>query len=273
MEPRPEKGFHWPYYLFIPARQAPNSRLIVLGPNNLISSDLSKLERELRSWFHIRPSTTGPAGNLYTHALSREALVTEIPNLQRIDLQTLAMVSDAVERMDNTANELADDKFSLIGYSAGADFAQRLTILHPERVIATAVGGIGGMPTLPIGRVEGRELTYPVGIGDIEQLTGQSFLTEEFRQTPLLLIQGSKDDNDSVGSLDSYTPAQSELIDSTFGPKPIDRIEAVSNVFDQFKMDRFEFRVHTGDGHRITPRFRSEVVEWLSPLRGWPKFE
>lgn len=282
ISPNPAKGFYWPYYLFIPSNIAKISRLIVLGPNNIISTKLTKLEKELRTWFHwlkpdiseplgmpilipafIRPPIEGLAGNLYTHALSQAALATKTPELRRVDLQTLSMVDDANERLKITPNALVDNRFFTIGYSAGADFAQRMAILHPERILASAVGGIGGMPTLPISTLDGKALTYPIGVSDLMKLIGQPFSTTAFKQTPLLLIQGSDDSNDSVGSLDSYSANQSHFIKTVFGQKPIDRIKRVSEIFRNFGMSQFDFRIHEGDGHHITTRFRREVTEWL----------
>ena len=282
MPARPDKGFYWPYFLYVPQDMEPDARLLVIGPNNIVSSDLSKLEGVLRSRFtwivpglseplrapvlvpaFIRPPTRDAARDLYTHALTRATLTTSEPSLRRVDLQTLAMVDDAFVRFASQGNALRDNRILLNGFSAAADFAQRMAVLHPERVVSVAVGGIGAMPTLPIAALKGVDLTYPVGVADLRQITGQGFDAAAFRKTPLLIIHGSRDNNDSIGYLDSYTTDQSHLVQQAFGNKPINRVDRVTQVFSDFGMDRFELRVHRGVGHRATQRYYDEVVDWL----------
>src|SRR5262249_52758998 len=45
------------------------------------------------------------------------------------------------------------------GFSASGSFAGRFTMLHPERVLAAAIGSPGGWPLAP-----SDEWTYPVGV-------------------------------------------------------------------------------------------------------------
>jgi hypothetical protein len=94
--------------------------------------------------------------------------------LERVDKQLLAMVDDARDRLDDEGYPVAEGLL-LNGFSASGNFVERFASLHPDEVIAVTAGGINGMPLLPLDRADGRELPYHVGVGDIEELTGDAF--------------------------------------------------------------------------------------------------
>ena len=60
----------------------------------------------------------------------------------------------------------------MAGFSAPGVFTNRFAVLHPERVFAAAVGGPDGWPIAPVRADQGEMLPYPVGIADIEELSG-----------------------------------------------------------------------------------------------------
>ncbi|WP_156896241.1 hypothetical protein [Aestuariibacter salexigens] len=51
---------------------------------------------------------------------------------------------------------------------------------------------------MPISQLEEQPLTYPVGVADFQMTTGKPFDKRRFAAIPMLLVQGSIDENDSV---------------------------------------------------------------------------
>src|SRR5262249_49789076 len=104
---------------------------------------------------------------IYTHALDRDTLITARPDLQRLDLQLIAMIDDARNRLGGI-----DGRVLIVGFSASGMFADRFTALHPDRVRGAAIGSPGGWPIAPMSTYAGHTLRYPVGVGDLETLVG-----------------------------------------------------------------------------------------------------
>jgi hypothetical protein len=63
----------------------------------------------------------------------------------------------------------------------------------------------------------GDKLPYPVGVGDLESLTGAPFDDESYRQVSQYLYMGSLDPNDTVGHPDSWDGDKTRLIKKLLG--------------------------------------------------------
>ena len=220
IEANPEKGFHWPYYLFVPDTLSSSTTLLVEPNNTGTSSDDPMFHDNSahnlicdHSWFALdlnvplliptfpRPITpqAPEPGGVYTHALDRYSLSLEtLPeNLRRVDLQLIAMIEDVRRRFKNFGYQI-DNKVFLMGFSASGAFVSRFTILHPEIVKALAPGSPGGWPTAPISEWDGTTLWYPVGVADVEQLIGNPFDLNTFRTVPQYIYVGDQDTNDAL---------------------------------------------------------------------------
>lgn len=286
IEANPEKGFHWPYFLFLPETIASGGSVLV-GPNNDSLSGAPFATH--RYWAGIeneqlyvdfgrhlgtpvltpvfpRPLVDGPGRNLYIHAMTRAAMTAEDPRYARPDLQLIAMLDDALEKLSREELDLREDAL-LWGFSAAGDFATRMATLHPGRVRAVAAGGVGGLPILPVEEFENEQLTFPVGVGDLETI-GAQFQPGLLRQTPYLLFQGSIDENDSIKEppftcegfrSDSYSCDQSVWVNSVFGPSPPGRVQEVASVFETFGMSDFNYLVLPGIEH-TTPDAMQVVI-------------
>jgi hypothetical protein len=150
----PANGYHADFYLYVSPTAKRIARVgeqvtILVQPNNSgTKSDDPSVHRKDAWWTgferqkiadelgvallvpaFIRP---GDDLDLYTHALDRDSLTTERTDLQRIDLQLIAMI-------DHARTELAkdhiqtDEKIFIQGFSASGMFANRFTILHGYR--------------------------------------------------------------------------------------------------------------------------------------------
>lgn len=267
--PDPEHGARAPFHLYASrsaARAARQGRPVVLlvQPNNSgrISDDPQFHHRD--AWWTafgrhrlaerlgvvlLVPAFLRPADDwqVYTHALDRDALTTGRPDLRRPDLQLIAMIDRARGHLQNSGIEL-EDRILLQGYSASGMFANRFAALHPERVLAVAVGSPGGWPIAPVGELEGQALAYPAGIADLDELTGRPFDLEAWRRIPQLLVMGSEDDNDSLDFGDGWEREHAALVDRLFGTTPLSRWDGARALYASVGADA-EFRLVQGVGH------------------------
>lgn len=291
IEASPEKGFQWPYFLFLPDT-IPSGSSVLVQPNNdgMIGAPFEThlywagIENEqlfldfgrllgtpvLMPVFP-RPLIEGPDRNLYIHALTRAAMTADDPRYARPDLQLIAMLDDALDKISRENHDLREGAL-FWGFSASGDFVTRMATLHPGRVRAVAAGGVGGLPILPVEGLENAQLTFPVGVGDLEEI-GARFQPALLKQTPYLLFQGSIDENDSVkeppftcegfGS-DSYSCDQSLLVNSVFGSSPPGRVQRVASVFEAFGMRDFNYLILPGIEHTTPDTMEAVIREFYA---------
>lgn len=210
IEAAPEKGFSWPYFLYIPLT-VKNPTFILVETNNTgtVSDDQAFHEASARSIVTqtatkadelgspmLVPTFPRPASHpeVYTHALDRNTLLTQLPGLERIDLQLLAMIDDARQRLAGLGIS-TDRRIWIIGASASGQFNSRFVMLHPDRIKASSIGAPGYGPIVPVEEWNGETLPYPEGISDLEQLVGEPFDLQAFRTVPLQVWVGDKDTN------------------------------------------------------------------------------
>jgi pimeloyl-ACP methyl ester carboxylesterase len=78
--------------------------------------------------------------------------------------------------------------FALLGFSGGAQFAHRYTLLHPRGVRALALIAPGNVTLLSSGRA------WWVGVEDVADRTGSPVDRKALRHVPALAMVGSEDD-------------------------------------------------------------------------------
>lgn len=219
-------GFNFGYMLFIPEGISNYTTLIVEGPNVTTSTSDMNLAKKLvidsvksfeniiyscnkESKFPILtplfPRIYDGKETIYTHMLSSNSLNCSDELLKRVDIQLIHMVEDAKKRL-STNNIFIDDKIIINGFSASSKFANRFTLLHPEMVKLCIAGGVSGCLTLPLREINGEKLMYPVGIGDLEEITDDKI--GKFLNIKQFYYQGLKDENDPFISTenDNYIP-------------------------------------------------------------------
>jgi dienelactone hydrolase len=265
----PAKGYSADFYLYIsPAarRMARDHRIvtILVQPNNSgINSDDPGVHRRDAWWTGFERRTVadelgvvllvpaflrpGEDWHIYTHALDRDTLKTERADLKRMDLQLIAMIDEA--RFELADMGIQTEAGILIqGFSASGMFANRFTLLHPERVKAAAIGSPGGWPIAPVASFNGRQLPYPAGISDLEAQADISFDPAAYNAIPQLIYMGSVDDNDSLDYTDGWDENDAQLVDELFGRDPLSRWEAARSIYQQAGSN-VQFLLIDGVGH------------------------
>lgn len=264
-----EKGYQADFYLYISPKakelaQSGETVTILVQPNNSgINSDDPK-EHQLDAWLtgferqkmadelgvillvpaFIRP---GEDWFIYTHALDKDSLTTNRADIKRIDLQLIAMINHASLILADRGIK-TDERVFIYGFSASGMFANRFTILHPDKVKAAAIGSPGGFPILPIENYQGQSLSYPAGIADIEEITGIPFDVETYNLIPQLIYMGSLDENDSLDFSDGWEEETASIIDDLFGSEPLSRWSEAKHVYEESGAN-IQFLLIDGVGH------------------------
>lgn len=242
----PVAGFHADYFLYAgPGARKRLARegtaVILVQPNNSgTNSDDPRVHRKDAWWTSfgrsslaeelevvlLVPAFVRPAEDwrIYTHALDRDVLTTPRADLARLDLQLLAMVDDARRRLAARGMETRA-QILIQGFSASGMFANRFTILHPQRVLACAAGSPGGWPVAPLAEHAGTVLPWPAGVADLQELTGAAFDAAAYARVPTLFVLGDRDDNDSLDFGDGWDAEHAEIVDRLFGAEPQARWE------------------------------------------------
>lgn len=199
---------------------------------------------------------------VYTHALDRDAFVAKGVDYERLDLQLLAMVEDAKKKLAAMGYPL-EEKFLLTGFSASGTFANRLSLLHPTKIKAVATGGINAIAILPVTQVEGKTLNYPLGLADVEALTGQPVNLEAFRALPKLLYMGAKDDNDAAAFADGYSDEERTLVYDLMGKQMIPtRWAFMESQYRQAGVQA-QFKTYDHMGHGTDLKILDELVAFF----------
>ncbi len=289
VDANPARGFCWPYQLFVPPSVEPPATLLV-EPNNTgnwsddpwvhesaalgIMKARSSFALRLRSPLLVpvfpRPMTP-PApepGGIYIHALDRYSLSSQWSGLQRIDLQMVAMIDDALERLAALGHTM-DRRVFMMGFSASGAFTSRFALLHPDRVKAAAPGSPGGWPLAPVGSWEGRVLKYAVGIHDVEALTGQPFDLDAFRQVALYIYVGGADTNEALdtrGMTAEERDAICQWLSCASYPLLAQRWPIAQAIYDSVGANA-QFKVYPGVTHTITTQMFDDVLAFFAQHR------
>jgi len=118
-------------------------------------------------------------------------------------------------------------KVFMTGFSNGGFQSNRLPILHPSRIVATAIGAAGAF-LYPLDTLKGIALTYPVGVNDVALIAGSAYSLSAFKQIPHFVFVGGCDTNDPVPHDDCYDSDQATIISANFGSNPVDRAHLFS---------------------------------------------
>ena len=227
-------GFEWGYAIYLPKNIDTSKKLPVLftmnnsGPAESIEEMEKNTFKEINYNYSvyifpdnlkvpmIMPLVIRPEeGNLNSHDFNRVAFLSQDPKYKRLDLQVLAMIKDARKQLKKRGIKTYK-KILVTGYSAAGGFGERLTFLHPDKVLAAAVGG-NHYPTLPLEEKDGIALFFPVGAYDVKQVTGKDFNKKKWLKVPILDTNGAVDHNDPLPWDDVVLPEERTLILDVYG--------------------------------------------------------
>ncbi len=283
IEPNPSKGFNFGYFLLIPGKcYETNQTTLIAEMNNpgrpvteaqelianvveyLTKSKTARMISDLGLPYLIPlfPRCEG----IYTHALSREAILSDDINLKRIDQQFINMINDAKERLKTLGINI-EEKFILNGFSASGAFSNRFAIMYPQLLKGVISGG-QTYAMLPLKEYEGIKLTYPIGIADLEDVAGIKFNSEEYFNLPQFIYEGDQNDhNDTTKFSECMTKEQAEMIYSLFGNLPKSkRLDNQIKLFEVLNFSNIDIRLYEGQGHKPQVEDIKKYLEKLLQL-------
>lgn len=285
VEANPAKGFFWPYFLVLPQQMRSPGTLLVEPNNTGTTSDdpwvheaaalniiahRATFANELQTPLLVPvfprprwPEAPNPGG-IYVHALDRYSLSHSWNGIERVDLQMVAMIDDALERLRNMGHSM-NSKVFMMGFSASGAFTSRFALLHPERVKAAAPGSPGGWPLAPVAEWQGVPLKYAVGIQDVEALTGTAFNLQAFRQVPLFIYVGDQDTNDAIDLRGVPQSEQSQfyaLISFPQDPFLANRWPIAEAIYDSVNANA-RFVVYPGVAHSISSQMYADILAFF----------
>lgn len=283
VEAQTDKGFSYPYYLYIPAamreesaKNKTSSLLVIPNNTGTVDDDLNVHEQNVKQKMlqvafifgklnipvlmpvFPRPKTDW---TIYTHALDRDALLTEKSEYKRFDLQLLAMIDNVRQRFAKE-NVKIDEKVLLYGFSAAGMFVNRFAFLHPDKVRAVASGSPGGWAIAPSEKVKGKMLRYPLGTGDFKTISGAKLNLKSLQSIPFFIFMGDKDENDSLVFADGYDEADKVLAFELFGKTPLERWEISQKLYREAKLNA-EFKLYPNIAHKVAPEMITDVLAFL----------
>jgi hypothetical protein len=207
------------------------------------------------------------------HMLCAQTMQIDDGPLERVDRQLLAMVDDAQERLAEQGLSVPE-KIMLNGFSSQANFVNRFAALHPNRVCSVSAGGINGLVILPreTADVRGfgkRPMNYPVGVANLEELTGNPFDYEAFCELNQFIYMGSEDDKDALLYPDAWTdPELRGVAILTYGEDiHEDRFPHCKDVYHEADANSV-FRIYEGVGHKPGPALDDIVAFHERSLEG-----
>lgn len=292
--PRKDSGFSYPYYLSIPNNLVTSQNVnIIVEPNNdgrtgnvdtqdgmvkdriLNEGSLSaSINKQLNSIILMPVFPRGITaegvdnGNIYTHELDRDTILGKDNENIRIDDQLANMIKDAKSVINKEGITSVKDKVFMIGYSASARFTNRFALLHPELVQAVATGGINSNPILPLDKLEGQKLIYPVGIGDAKEILGRNINLEAYKKVKQYIYMGELDTNDDVPYSDGYDEPERQLIYNLIGKNQLpDRWDKTQEIFKDLSYP-IQFVTYKGIGHQITNDTNNDVINFFKQNSG-----
>jgi len=277
----PKKGFHFPYYLFVPKGIDPAADWhLFVEPNNTgkTSDDLqvhndaatrlvqgshaNRIARELGTPLLVpvfpRPAEQWQA---YTHSLDEDTLLIPSGPLKRIDLQLIQMIRDAQALLRRNHVNVRDKVF-MHGYSASGVFANRFAVLHPQVVRAVATGGINAIPIFPIAQWHGKTLPFPVGVADLKKIAGIDFDERAYRQVAQYLYMGYLDRNDTTLSRDAFCEEHARLIRELIGAEMPKRWQVSQSIYRELAIPA-QCVTYNGCAHEIKSEMIDDIVRFF----------
>ncbi len=283
-EPQSNLNFNFGYFLFLPDNMVINKKItLIVEPNNSgFASDKINEHKEKAKRQATREFYTGnfiarrlnfpllvpvfPRSEkdwkIYTHALDRDAIMQKNNDMERLDLQLLAMIDDAKQKLREMGYQV-DEKIFMTGFSASGTFVNRFSFIHPSKVKAYVAGGVNGLLILPLDSLGGKPLNYPIGQSDFETLFGERFDLPAFKNFPQFLFMGELDDNDAIPYEDGYSVEERNTIYELLGEEMMPkRWNQCSEIYIE-KGINAEFKTYHGIGHEQPERVKNDILDFF----------
>lgn len=242
-----DKGINISSILAIPLSNDVNNQIIIEA-NNLESEDSEEIvEQGIQTGYRLACLTSDlpapiiipliPSHKNYPYLQQLSLECFDIPKGDknyRIDEQVVRIINKAKTILKEEIGLTVSDKIILNGYSSSGVFAQRFALLHPDVVETACIGGASGSIPVPT-----KDLSYPLGIADYEQLTGRIFDFESYSKIKFRYYVGEfETQNKSNTRVDDFG-APAPMHDMSYFNRSVP-VEAGKKQREIFGEDMFE---------------------------------
>jgi len=149
----------------------------------------------------------------------------------RLDLQVASMIDHAIEYL-NKYDHKVEDRVFMYGFSGSGSFSERFSMFHPEKLKAMVAGTKLANMILPLNKYKGRNLIYPIGTYDYEEIAGETFDLEKVNSVARLVFIGENDINDNpLNHMDCYGRRERSIITGLWGKDVIMRAKKLAKLF------------------------------------------
>lgn len=299
IEADPDAGFHSPYFLYTPTtspssvESVSNSRKRPLlataypwgdfeerveGANREVEGGLMRAVADATNCPVMAVPLTLTRGYVGLEpqelTLAHEIEITD-PRRERVDLQFIAMIEDAKSRLNSDTHTIADE-IHYAGGSSAAYFIEKIAPLHPEHISVFSFGanGLAFLPfeeltdDIPVhGDPERTTVPYPIGAGNLEELTGEEFNKKAWMDIEQFRWIGAEDQDPE--DPDNYIHKRfrsgreiSQVVEEIFGTLQVDdRFETSREIYDHLEVPA-TFTKFEGQPHAPDRESMQEVVEF-----------
>lgn len=198
----------------------------------------------------------------YTASLSHGTLEIADDTYKRLDLQLLAMIEHAREKINKQRKQVSEKEVIVSGYSANGIFGNRFALIHPDEVAAVITGG-SSVQTVPTDEWNGREMPYGLGTSGLSELVDKEIDIEAYKNIPKFMFLNNGDtfnpihvENFYVGL--EYVAADIYPIESITG-----QWEKTQEIHDELN-NNVTFKTYSQDGHTPQhPDARKDIAQFL----------
>ena len=194
----------------------------------------------------------------------------------RSDIKVNAIIDLLLDTLREDGYQVSP-KVMIEGFSSGGMFAQRYSLLHPERVKAIAAGHCGGNFTLPFSEFNSQLLTWPVGVNNLDALAGIEFDQDSYKNIHQYIFIGENDTGEGGTTIvwnrlhPTWGPqymwesvSQMEFLHNNFGETDPIRLQNQVNYLNGVGFVNINFKMYPGVPHSITDQMIDDFMEFLA---------
>lgn len=286
IEKNPSKGFFWPYYLYVPANidEKKTNYIFVESNNQPVKQVAYELTDEsaygtanknkmysdalgMPSIVPVFPGTDdiSKVNSVYLHAINENALLIETEEYKRVDLQLIAMIDDARDRLSRDDINI-NEKVIINGFSDSGNFSNRFTGLHPERVKVMVAGGINVF-LFPIEEYNGIKYNYPLGISDFSKYSSKAFNKEAYDKVAKFIYRGTADKTDPAYGTNFMSVDTKNFIFQNIGQDILKRLEVSKQLYETTTKN-LQFAYYDGIAHVVNKEISNDIIDFVSSNLG-----
>ena len=199
----------------------------------------------------------------YPHGINYHSLRSSTPDFYYQPDSKVNNILTELIGLITSAGYSVSDKILVAGFSAGGMWANRYTLLHPKRVKAAAMGQAGGWLAMPIAEYNGSILNWPMGINDLENLTGTAYNKQEvLKEVPQFIFIGDQDTTATYRSIQFY-PSLKEV--EIWGMTDPERLENQYNYLDNVGYN-VTFTLYPDIAHSYNNEMINDIITFFDSI-------